>query len=179
MVRLRNTSLITLFDGSVVFLQVTPSTPPPDPTPGTHLHWIPLSSLLASAKTKSLGRTRDATGTRRWTTVTVDVSSRLTPKNSTFLRLFVRTLLGSMQFNAILLEPDSESQSRHIDEKSGFESQEVFDRGRQQETLKLWGLSLGMTLDFIAYMHPSTSFSEDYPRDEVTGLGTSIAPSMT
>lgn len=126
-----------------------------------------------------MGRIRDAAGTRRWTTVTVDVSSRLTPKNSTFLRLFVRTLLGSMQFNAILLDPDhSEPRSVHPDEKPPFDSQETFDRGRQ-ETLKLWGLSLGMTLDFIAYMHPSTSFTEDYPRDDVTGLGTSIAPSMT
>ncbi len=52
--------------------------------------------------------------------------------------------------------------------------------GGEGEKLKLWGLSLGMTLDLIAYMHPpSTPFGMDYPRDEVTGLGTSIAPSMT
>ena len=87
-------------------------------------------------------------------------------------------LLGSMQFNAILLEPDVYSQNTDVgsDEKSGFDA---LDRARRSETLKLWGLSLGMTLDFIAYMHPSTSFSDDYPRDEVTGLGTDIAPSMT
>ena len=85
-------------------------------------------------------------------------------------------LLGSMKFNAILLEPNAYSQNTGSDEKAGFDA---LDRARRNETLKLWGLSLGMTLDFIAYMQPSTPFSEDYPHDEVTGMGTSIAPSMT
>lgn len=86
-----------------------------------------------------------------------------------------------MQFNAILLEPNvySETTATAPDEKSGFAADAALERAGGRETLKLWGLSLGMTLDFIAYMHPSTAFHEDYPRDEVTGLGTSIAPSMT
>lgn len=163
----------------IVFLQVTPYTPAPDPGEGTHLHWIPISSLVAGAATDaSLPRQKSA-GARRWTTVTVDVSSRLTPRNSIFLRLAVRMLLGSMQFNAILLE--SPSSQGAASEKSGPESEKAVEKHNERgEVLKLWGLSLGMTLDLIAYMHPPSSpFSVDYPRDEVTGLGTTIAPSMT
>ena len=163
---------------NVVFLQITPYTPAPDPGEGTHLHWIPISSLVASASTNASLSSKNTAGSRRWTTVTVDVSSRLTPRNSTFLRLVVRMLLGSMQFNAILLESPS---SQAASEKSGPDSEKAVERPNEpREVLKLWGLSLGMTLDFIAYMHPPSSpFSVDYPRDEVTGLGTAIAPSMT
>lgn len=76
-------------------------------------------------------------------------------------------LLGSMQFNAILLEPCSD-----LSEKEAPND--------HQQALKLWGLSLGMTLDFIAYMgSPSSPFVDDLPHDEVTGLGMNIAPSMT
>ncbi|KAI5124404.1 hypothetical protein M0805_008288 [Coniferiporia weirii] len=157
-----------------VFLQVTPNTPPPDPASGTRLHWIPLASLLASTSVGASRSRKNAHGTRRWTTVTVDVSSRLAPKQSTTLRLLVRVLLGSMQFNAILLDPQSPNAS------SDVASEKPVENVGEKEVLKLWGLSLGMTLDLIAYMHPSSSpFSDDYPRDEVTGLGTNIAPSMT
>ena len=166
-----------------MFLQVTPHTPAPDPGPGTHLHWIPLSSLVAGVSTDSSSSPRKMPGARRWTSVTVDVSSRLTPRNSTFLRLAVRLLLGSMKFNAILLESPSLQDTPTKSEKTGPDSEKAISgsggNGRP-EVLKLWGLSLGMTLDLIAYMHPPSSpFSADYPRDEVTGLGTAIAPSMT
>ncbi|OCB91187.1 hypothetical protein A7U60_g1595 [Sanghuangporus baumii] len=166
-----------------VFLQITPRTPAPDPGPGTHLHWIPLSSLVAgvSADTPVPSRPRATPGARRWTTVTVDVSSRLTPRKSTFLRLAVRMLLGTMKFNAILLESSSSQNGTSESEKPGPDSEKAIERQNgRREVLKLWGLSLGMTLDLIAYMHsPSSPFSVDYPRDEVTGLGTVIAPSMT
>ena len=102
-------------------------------------------------------------------------------------------LLGSMQFNAIILEPSSSSSSVSTfpaspgpNSEKALLTQSDNEKGRfaadirSDEQLKLWGLSLGMTLDLISYMHPpSTPFSADYPRDEVTGLGTSIAPSMT
>ena len=104
----------------------------------------------------------------------------------------MRTLLGGMEFNAILLDPSSSFGEGIVgpisDEKralSGDSEKAVppggwVKTGGDGEKLKLWGLSLGMTLDLIAYMHPpSTPFGMDYPRDEVTGLGTSIAPSMT
>lgn len=164
-----------------VFLQVSPATPPPDPAPGTHLYWIPISSLLASASPSSSSSMTDVSGNRKWTTVTVDISSRLAPKQSTILRLLVRLLLGSMQFNAILLDPNPSSSAIQTDssEKLGIDTEKA-NFHNKKEILKLWGLSLGMTLDLISYMHPSTSsYSTDYPRDDVTGAGTNIAPSMT
>lgn len=191
-----NTKLIYLItDGyesrNAVFLQVTPHTPPPDPVPGTVLHWIPVSCLLAS--TTSSDKRRLRMPRRRWTTVTVDVASRLTPRNSIWLRWIVRVLLGSMQFNAILLDPASDSSSSAVPQSSSdgasgpasdSEKAQLIQKEKttkaKQETLKLWGLSLGMTLDLIACMQPpSKPFGLDYPHDEVSGLGTSIAPSMT
>ena len=96
-----------------------------------------------------------------------------------------------MQFNAILLDSDSDAvggvgpttvNEKNLDNEKGTNawvtSTTSTPRGHQQ--LRLWGLSLGMTLDLIAYMlPPSTPFSADLPQDEVIGLGTSIAPSMT
>lgn len=179
-----------------VFLQVSPQTPSPDPNPGTQLHWIPLSSLLAStssSKTPANEKAKQSNRpSRQWSTVSVDISSRLAPRHSTIFKLVMRTLLGSMEFNAILLDPSSSFGEGIVgpisDEKralSGDSEKAVppggwVKTGGDGEKLKLWGLSLGMTLDLIAYMHPpSTPFGMDYPRDEVTGLGTSIAPSMT
>lgn len=81
--------------------------------------------------------------------------------------------MGSMQFNAIRLDippPTTAPAAFGADEKN---------RGKgKREELKLWGLTLGMTLDLIAYMTPAT-YNADYPRDELSGLGMSIAPSMT
>ncbi|TDL28764.1 hypothetical protein BD410DRAFT_781296 [Rickenella mellea] len=151
-----------------VFLQVSPIPPPTDPAEGTVLHWIPLASLLAS--TTSPRRDR-----HRWSSVTVDVSSRLAPRHSTVLRLIVRMLVGSMQFNAIRLDP--------LNPTSPLEEKDVGAWGKRPEKtrdLKLWGLSLGMTLDLLAHMNPSSSdFLADYPRDEISAMATNIAPSMT
>lgn len=81
-------------------------------------------------------------------------------------------LLGSMQFNAILLQSRASTADNILTEKRAPED--------RHQTLKLWGLSLGMTLDLIACMNPAKlPFAEDLPRDEVTGLGMNIAPSMT
>lgn len=172
-------SIVTKWTFSV-FLQVSPTTPTPDPAPGTHLHWIPIASLLASSSPGPSRSLKNISGSRKWTTVTVDISSRLAPKQSTMLRLLVRLLLGSMQFNAILLDPSSPGSEiqTNLSEKMGIDTEKANINDRK-EILKLWGLSLGMTLDLIAYMHPSSSYSADYPRDDVTGAGTNIAPSMT
>jgi len=155
-----------------IFLQVVPKTPTPDPAEGTYLHWVPLASLLASASVKAPRSVISPYGSRRWTTVTVDVSSRLAPRQSAAFRIIVRMLLGSMQFNAILLESHTSTGDSFTSEKR--------DPQEKHEPLKLWGLSLGMTLDLIACMSPTSSpFVEDLPLDEVTGLGMNIAPSMT
>ncbi|KAJ6574721.1 hypothetical protein B0H19DRAFT_609729 [Mycena capillaripes] len=123
-----------------VFLQVTPHAPPPEPTPSTTLHWTPLASLVS------------AHAPPRWSTVTVDAASRLAPKHSTALRLLVQALVGSMEFPAIIVQPTSPP-SVSPDGKPNIDILEkgILHSGRPQK-LKLWGLSLGMTLDLMAYM---------------------------
>jgi hypothetical protein len=111
-----------------VFLQVTPTAPPPDPSPSTTLHWTPLDSLVSPFNPP------------RWSTVTVDAAARIAPKHSKFLRIFVRLLIGSMEFPAIIIRPSPS------------------DQARTSSLLKLWGLSLGMTLDLMSFMiFPSPS----------------------
>ncbi|KZT65560.1 hypothetical protein DAEQUDRAFT_746970 [Daedalea quercina L-15889] len=138
-----------------IFLQLAPYTTSVDPAPGTALHWVPLAELLplpSSAQTRR----------PRWSHVTVDASSRLAPRNSSALRLLMRVLVGSMQFPAILISPsasaavplahapagDAKSQLLAIDEKRA-----TLEHGADgEEELKLWGLSLGMTLDLLLNM---------------------------
>ncbi|KAK7058352.1 hypothetical protein VNI00_001986 [Paramarasmius palmivorus] len=114
-----------------VFLQVTPQAPPPDPIPSTTLHWTPLASLVSPQRPP------------KWSTVTVDAASRLAPKHSVALKLLVRVLVGSMEFPAIIIEPS-------------FSTPPAQD----PSVLKLWGLSLGMTLDLMSYMILPTN---EYP----------------
>lgn len=148
-----------------VFLQLSSQTTPVDPSPGTTLHWVPLAALLP----------RPVGNGPRWSSVSVDASSRLAPRHSTVLRLLVRLLVGSMKFPAILIPGGclSSSPSEVADEKaidarraqlegngpSPMKRQHSFRsrQGRDDETLKLWGLSLGMTLDLLAHMAPPES----------------------
>lgn len=122
-----------------VFLQLTPHFPPVDPAPSTTLHWTPLASLVFPYP--------------RWSNVTVDAASRLAPRHSMGLRWLVRFLVGNMEFPAILLDSP----------KMGYPplTHDVLEkgdpapwRGPRQQQLKLWGLSLGMTLDLLSYMVP-------------------------
>ncbi|KAI0768627.1 hypothetical protein BD413DRAFT_130527 [Trametes elegans] len=152
-----------------VFLQLTPHTTPVDPSPGTTLHWVPISTLLP----KPVG------DGPRWSSVSVDASSRLAPRHSTVLRILVRLLVGSMKFPAILIPAapySALSAHEHADEKAIDAKRAQVEaagaatptlkrerslqfRARRHadydETLKLWGLSLGMTLDLLAHMAPS------------------------
>ena len=109
-----------------VFLQITPQAPPPDPVPSTTLHWTPLSPLV-SPQTPP-----------KWSRVAVDAASRLAPKHSVALKLLVRLLIGSMEFPAIIIQPSTSLPPAPQDKKP--------------DVLKLWGLSLGMTLDLMSYM---------------------------
>ncbi|KAI0793283.1 hypothetical protein C8Q75DRAFT_749593 [Abortiporus biennis] len=163
-----------------VFLQLTPHTTPVDPTPGTRLHWVPLAELLPDSVLPDNGFDRGSQSRRpRWSEVTVDASSRLAPRHSTILRLLMRLLVGSMRFPAIIIDtsyptvPVSSStvslDAFDIDQKravieDGYKGlherhQRSTPKQRiqsgQHEELKLWGLSLGMTLDLLAYMVPS------------------------
>lgn len=138
-----------------IFLQLSPHAPPPDPAPATTLHWTPLASLVSP------------NAPPRWSTVTVDAASRLAPKHSTALRLLVRLLVGSMQFPAILIEPSPSTTipSPAYTDAPPKLTQDILEKGipspassrtraRVPQNLKLWGLSLGMTLDLMSYMIP-------------------------
>ncbi|EMD41567.1 hypothetical protein CERSUDRAFT_110115 [Gelatoporia subvermispora B] len=160
-----------------VFLQLTPHTTPVDPAPGTTLHWVPIAELLPFPEPVSVNsekRSRPRAPPRpRWSTVTVDASSRLAPRHSTMLRLLVRLLVGSMQFPAIIISPSvsasaaslaspvsypsSDEKARdaaHVERGAALEPTLFRRRRRPSGELKLWGLSLGMTLDLLAHMAP-------------------------
>ncbi|KAJ2920229.1 hypothetical protein MD484_g187, partial [Candolleomyces efflorescens] len=128
-----------------VFLQVTPNALPADPIQSTKLCWTPLDSLIFPHSKSS------------WSTVTVDAASRLTPKNSAFLRVVVRLLVGSMQFPAIVIQPTLPASLTPSNSKKS--KQDIAEKGNNSNygqvpppQLKLWGLSLGMTLDLMSYM---------------------------
>jgi len=169
-----------------VFLQLTPQTTPVDPASGTTLHWVPLSELLPDSIFPGLPTEVNANkGLRelkpKWSNVTVDASSRIAPRHSKVLRLLVRLLVGSMKFPAIVIEtsyptdtssvaPTSDEkiidQKRAVVENGGEKTSSVQragslsklrGRSRRNEQMKLWGLSLGMTLDLLAYMVPASS----------------------
>lgn len=178
-----------------VFLQLTPYTTTVDPAPGTTLHWVPLVELLPPdmAKARSSrgnSRRRSATITTkpnspRWSTVTVDASSRLAPRNSTVIRLLVRALVGSMQFPALVITPSSVTTSSKYpsDEKTIDARRAGLERApAPTENLKLWGLSLGMTLDLLAYMVPPRAAAGGLlpPDGEVEMMRVPVvAPSLT
>ncbi|TCD61148.1 hypothetical protein EIP91_008842 [Steccherinum ochraceum] len=197
-----------------VFLQVTPHTTPVDPAPGTTLHWVPLTELLPDtfANPESLlpgkngaASPKDKAHKPKWSNVTVDASSRLAPRHSTVLRLLVRLLVGSMRFPAIVIStsyPTDLTSMSHGDEKSIDEKRAQVENGsvqrqgslsklrrRRNEELKLWGLSLGMTLDLLAYLAPTTAnghvgsagqsaFIPPDAQPELMGLPV-MAPSLT
>jgi hypothetical protein len=120
-----------------VFVQLTPQAPPPDPIPTATLHWTPLASLVSPHLPP------------KWSTVTVDAASRLAPKHSAILRVLVRVLVGSMEFPAILLAPSRNPSASIVQQKTNDSPEQ--DRPPLKH-LKLWGLSLGMTLDLMSYM---------------------------
>ncbi|OBZ79307.1 Uncharacterized protein C14C4.10c [Grifola frondosa] len=91
-----------------VFLQLTPHTTPVDPAQGTELHWVPITELLP----------RPVGDGPRWSTVTVDASSRVASRHSPILRLLVRALVGSMKFPALLISPTPSPSPLHTDEKA-------------------------------------------------------------
>jgi len=160
-----------------VFLQLTPSPAPVDPPPETTLHWTPLSQLVSREL--------------RWGNVTVDISSRLAPKDS-LLKAVIKVLVGTMKFDAIILDDDDDnSHNTNTNKKGGWGfgqdgltkkkkgthgnfvslevSNEKYDpsinsssRGRCRtddngDELRLWGLTLGMTMDLMSHMKSAGS----------------------
>lgn len=130
----------------IVFLQTSPQSPIPDlqPTEVSSLHWIDIPSLIPPYSRNM------------WSSVEIDISSRLSPRNKV-VRLILRGLVGSMKFGALLLpdEPDAVAEGfipEFQDEKSsrGWGAGTLTTAGGRQ--LRLWGLTLGMTLDLLSHL---------------------------
>ena len=150
-----------------VFLQFTPTETPTEPIPETTLNWVPLHALYPE-------RIGLNTFTQPlWSTVTVDTASRLAPRHSRVLRPLMRLLVGSMQFPALVLSDaalesvgslDDKRLRRSLQAESGAlnpalhpASASICSRvdNAEHQALKLWGLSLGMTLDLLSHMSPT------------------------
>lgn len=117
-------------------------------------HWIPLSLLY--------------TPSPRWGITSVDIASRLAPK-SPAVRWALRALVGKMDFRCILLpnmpiavaagleeeeeDANSMTMSPTVRREKGLDDLEtaVGENGQRPE-LRLWGLTLGMTLDLLSHM---------------------------
>jgi hypothetical protein len=161
-----------------VFLQLVPHEQPTEPPPETTIHWTPLSTLVQPKPS--------------WSTVDVDISSRLAPKDS-FLRTVVQILVGTMRFDAIVLNDFSANGgAQHTPNKTKRDrwtvlsaSNEKFDpkrdkEERQREELRLWGLTLGMTMDFMSHLKmPFTPSGMSSPDGFIGGEMASMAASMT
>ncbi|KAJ1597402.1 hypothetical protein NDA14_006822 [Ustilago hordei] len=147
-----------------VFVQTSPFSLMPDlqPSEVASAHWIPLS-LLYTPKPK-------------WGTTSVDISSRLAPK-SPLVRWVLRALVGKMDFKCILLpndpiavaEYDENDEDEHMlvdasnfsAEKAGSHIARTEEGTSARPELRLWGLTLGMTLDLLSHMttyHSNSSF---------------------
>ncbi|KAG8762148.1 hypothetical protein FRC11_010842 [Ceratobasidium sp. 423] len=111
-----------------VFLHLSPHPPHIDlqEDSQTTVHAIPIGVLPPFNKKP------------RTTFVDIDIASRLAPRNS-FARVFVRSLIGNMKFGAVLLPPRTAI--------AGPAASTT-----REEDLKLWGLTLGMTLDLVQNM---------------------------
>ncbi|KAB5592905.1 hypothetical protein CTheo_3616 [Ceratobasidium theobromae] len=111
-----------------VFLHLSPHPPQIDlqPDSQTTVHTVPLEILPPFNKNP------------RTTFVNIDIASRLAPRN-TFVRVFVRSLIGDMKFGAVLLPPHTAISAPGV-------------VSTHEGDLKLWGLTLGMTLDLVQQM---------------------------
>ncbi|GAA5907438.1 NUDIX hydrolase [Sporobolomyces salmoneus] len=118
-----------------VFLHTSPHAPIPElqETEVASAHWIPLELLHAP--------------TARYGAVDIDIASRLAPKNKV-ARAALKMLVGQMSFKCILLPNDPISLLPGV------------PRGDKLPDLRLWGLTLGMTLDLLSHMTLSRSASD-------------------
>ncbi|EPQ27511.1 uncharacterized protein PFL1_05049 [Pseudozyma flocculosa PF-1] len=152
-----------------VFVQTSPFSPLPDlqPSEVASAHWIPLSLLY--------------TPSPKWGTESVDISSRLAPK-SPLVRWMLRALVGKMDFKCVLLpnepvavaEYDEEEEELARAEAQGYNSRAQHDgqagakiaqaeyESPDRPELRLWGLTLGMTLDLLSHM---TTYRSDTTLD--------------
>lgn len=131
---------------TVVFLQTSPFSPTPElqASEVSTVHWIPLSSLTPPFDPG------------QWSYIDIDISTRLSPRNQ-LVRWALRGLVGKMQFGCILLPDEPDYVAEGFDMSMEFEeppeggSGTWFDAASGQRLLRLWGLSLGMSLDLVAH----------------------------
>ncbi|KAK0563520.1 hypothetical protein OC844_002182 [Tilletia horrida] len=165
-----------------VFLQTSPFSPLPDlqPSEVSSAHWIPLRLLY--------------TPQPRWGLTSVDIASRLAPK-SPAVRWVLRALVGKMDFRCVLLpnQPIATANQEGELEEHGNEAYPPGERypapppanttasqfliGADAPTkaeLRLWGLTLGMTLDLLSHMSTLAVPGEGPPPDAPSTPG--IAP---
>ncbi|KAL7418899.1 hypothetical protein Q5752_006583 [Cryptotrichosporon argae] len=129
-----------------VFLQTTPFSPKPDINSDevSSIHWIPLSMLTPPFSPD------------RWSSIHIDISTRLSPRNK-FIRWALRGLVGKMQFGCVLLPDEPDFVADGFDHNVEFDeppeggSGTWYNQTEGKRMLRLWGLSLGMTLDLLAH----------------------------
>ncbi|KAK1926197.1 hypothetical protein DB88DRAFT_481029 [Papiliotrema laurentii] len=147
---LRKSTLRTRAHASV-FLQTSPFSSEPElqATEVSSVHWIPLSTLTPPFPEES----KDC--------IEIDISTRLSPRNQ-FVRWALRGLVGKMQFTCILLPDEPDHVAEGFDNNMDFAeppeggSGSWLDKRTGKRVLRLWGLSLGMTLDLVAHLPADT-----------------------
>ncbi|KAL9933324.1 hypothetical protein V8E36_008042 [Tilletia maclaganii] len=152
-----------------VFLQTSPFSPLPDlqPSEVSSAHWIPLRLLY--------------TPKPRWGLTSVDIASRLAPK-SPAVRWVLRALVGKMDFRCVLL-PNRPIATANQDGELEEHGNEQYPPGERypnpsaashlllgtdapsKAELRLWGLTLGMTLDLLSHMSTLLVPGEGPPTD--------------
>ncbi|RHZ56465.1 hypothetical protein CDV55_102148 [Aspergillus turcosus] len=127
------------------------------PTEVASSHWVSLENLLSpSARTVEY----------------VDLSQRFTKQGGLIARLICRSLMGSMEFTAIHLQPNETlkcNTTPNPDTMASQPSPSIFQRWKtccstncaasvdSTRPLLLWGLTLGILADFLDMLPPHTA----------------------
>lgn len=118
-------------------------------------HWIDMAKLMPPQAC--------------WGEIPVDLGSRLAAR-SKVLRAALRILLGHMHFNCILLpnEPIASSSTP---------TSPTFSFPIPRPELRLWGITLGMTLSFLSHMVPvGESLTPAAPSSPITATSAGATP---
>lgn len=136
-------------------------------------HWVPLHQLFPPEAV--------------WGDVHVDLGSRLAARNKA-LRAVLRLLIGHMRFKSLLLpnEPIAQASSLEVPSSSSLSSSAATDTTSKVKLatanppLKLWGLTLGMTLSLLSHVSsPRTSADSSSPTSPLPaafGSSSSLPP---
>lgn len=102
-------------------------------------HWIDLIKLMPPHAT--------------WGDIPVDLGSRLAARNK-LLRAVLRLLIGHMHFKCILLPNDPVAASTSAPGSPLTAPSSTGGMADAESDLKLWGITLGMTLSLLAHVAP-------------------------